>query len=480
MRPKSDPDSVVTTSISFGPASNGEFEPVPANVRAERAVQRLADGASRRAGLSRREWLRSACGTAGALVVLNELSGCRAYQVPDDALHDRAAAREALGGGEFVLDCQTHHVDAAEGAVWQQLNPQYREIFEMASAQSACGKAGKLACLARETYVHEVFAASDTTVAMLSGVPSMSGNPLDNDAIIATREIVAHAAASERLLIQQVVYPNGGPKELEAMEQLAARHVAGFKVYTPYVGTPARPFWLDDQEIGLPFLERVQKVLPRPVVFLHKGLPWPIWDAERASPRDIGPAARQVPGVTLVVYHSGYEPTVIEGPYDPQGKGIDRLIKSCADAGIGKNGNVYAELGGTWFVLMQKPVEAAHTLGKLLTYFGEDRVLWGTDSLFLGTPQGQLDAFRAFQIPPELREKHGYPALTAQIKQKILGLNAARLLGVDPAATRYRITAGLEGLKARAAELGPLGPPTWGPRSRRALLEHQLRQLRRG
>ena len=113
-------------------------------------------------------------------------------------------------------------------------------------------------------------------------------------------------------------------------------------------------------------------------------------------------------------------------------------MKSLADAGIGPGANVYAELGSTWFVLVRRPREAAHVLGKLLLAVGEDNVLWGSDSIWYGSPQPLIDAFRAFQIPQELRERHGYPELTPRIKEKILGLNAARVYGIDPEAARQR------------------------------------------
>jgi hypothetical protein len=63
-----------------------------------------------------------------------------------------------------------------------------------------------------------------------------------------------------------------------------------------------------------------------------------------------------------------------------------------------KNGNVYAELGSTWRFLMRDPDSAAHTIGKLVKYIGEDNVLWGTDSIWYGSPQDQIQAFRTFQI----------------------------------------------------------------------------------
>ena len=42
-----------------------------------------------------------------------------------------------------------------------------------------------------------------------------------------------------------------------------------------------------------------------------------------------------------------------------------------------KGGNVYAELGSTWRYLMRDPDSAAHALGKMLKYIGEDNILWG-------------------------------------------------------------------------------------------------------
>ena len=78
---------------------------------------------------------------------------------------------------------------------------------------------------------------------------------------------------------------------------------------------------------------------------------------------------------------------------------------------------------------MRDPTAAAHTLGKLLTYVGEDRLVWGTDSIWFGTPQDQIQALRSFQISEELQERHGYPALSDELKAKIFGLNSAVLYG---------------------------------------------------
>ena len=99
-------------------------------------------------------------------------------------------------------------------------------------------------------------------------------------------------------------------------------------------------------------------------------------------------------------------------------------------AGIGPGGNVYAELGSTWRAVMGDLDQAAHLLGKLLVAVGEDNIVWGTDSIWYGSPQDQIAAFRAFEITPEYQERFGYPELTMERKAKILGLNATRVFGI--------------------------------------------------
>ena len=189
---------------------------------------------------------------------------------------------------------------------------------------------------------------------------------------------------------------------------------------------------------------------------------------EMSSPSDMGKAAKANPDLTFLVYHSGFQPGVKEGPYDPAGQGVDRLIKAHRDAGLPRNGgNLYAELGSTWRYFMGRPDEAAHVMGKLLATFGEDRIIWGTDSIWYGSPQDQIQAFRAFQISPEYQEKYGYPALTPEAKRKIFGLNAARVYGLDVAALTGP---GLRSARSTYRERPNPSFATYGPSSRREFL----------
>jgi predicted TIM-barrel fold metal-dependent hydrolase len=194
-------------------------------------------------------------------------------------------------------------------------------------------------------------------------------------------------------------------------------------------------------------------------VFVHKGLSN---NTRYGSPADIGPAAAAHPDVSFVVYHSGFEVAQREGPYtdDTANRGVNRLVTTLRGAGIGPGQNVYAELGSTWWHLLRRPDEAAHVVGKLLLAVGEDNILWGTDSIFYGSPQGQIDAFRAFQIPIELQARHGYPALTPKAKTKILGYNAARLYAVEPITEPVGFTR--DELELARVD-HPVPTMTWGP-----------------
>jgi hypothetical protein len=263
-------------------------------------------------------------------------------------------------------------------------------------------------------------------------------------------------------------------KQAAAMEHIHSQYGNhGWKVYPPW-GPTGVGWWLDDPAIADPFIAKA-KELGDPIVCAHKGFPLPTFDAVHADPKDVGPAAVNHPDVKFVIYHSAFETGVPEGPYDPAGGGVNRLVKTVTDHDL-KGKNVYAEMGSAWVLSMNDPVLAQHYVGKLLKYVGEDNVLWGSECVWFGSPQPQIEAFRRLEISCEFQEKYGYPALTRARKEKIFGLNAARLYKVDPKATRQAVD------KSKLAywkgELdGELGGRRWalqepgGPRTRREFLD---------
>jgi predicted TIM-barrel fold metal-dependent hydrolase len=206
---------------------------------------------------------------------------------------------------------------------------------------------------------------------------------------------------------------------------------------------------------------------------VHKGLPFGPRSYEHSKCHDIGVVAKRYPNMNFLIYHSGFVAEKAEGPYegDGSGDGIDTLIKSIVDNEIAPNSNVYAELGSTWRFLMRDPDNAAHALGKLLKYCGEDNVLWGTDSIWYGSPQDQIQAFRTFQISTEFQERYGYPSMTPELRAKIFGLNAMPVYGIDMEEAKLRANAD-EVSRRRDNYMNDPDPRflTYGPKTRREFL----------
>jgi len=305
---------------------------------------------------------------------------------------------------------------------------------------------------------------------VLSFVPSArEAEPVTIQAADAVRRIVDRLPR-HRLLLHGRVNPNQSG-DLEAMDELKERwNVSAWKTYTQF-GPLGRGFFLSD-DVGTRFIEKARSLGVR-VICVHKGLPFGKRSYEHSQCADIGVAAKRFPDVKFLVYHSGFVSSVQEQPYDHAAKrdGTDTLIRSLVENNISENSNVYAELGSTWRFLMRDPEQAAHALGKLVKYCGEDNVLWGTDSIWYGSPQDQIQAFRSFQIAPRLREKHGYAEITPALRAKIFGLSAAKVYGISADEVK-RVTRRDRVSREKAAYAGRPSPHflTYGPKTRREFL----------
>jgi uncharacterized protein len=482
--------------IKLDATSNGEYAPIALDaVERQANAQALAatEHAAKRLGMSRRDYLVSACGAAATLSAFDAVFAAAGrhggrYRVDADAAFEPQLAQAAVGGNEFIFDVQLHHVNP-EGA-WRKNNPAWEAgLRGLPNASAAnCNESDALRCLSRERLLKDVFLDSDTSMAVLSHVPgTIDSNPLSHEDALATKKILDALDGTERLLLHGRVHPNV-PGEMERMQaQAQSVQLAGFKTYTQF-GPRDGPggFWLDDEAHGLPMIERARALKVRNIC-VHKGIPLSPRGAEFAGCRDIGPVAKRFPDMNFIVYHAGFLPARGEGPFDAVNpSGVDDLIESLRRAGIGPGANVYAELGTTWRIVMRNPSVAAHLLGKLLKHVGPDNVLWGTDSIWYGSPQDQIQAMRSFEISTEWQERHGYPALTTELKRKIFGLNGAKVYGLKPEQLVPRLKK--DRVHKAKAEYAPNANPsfaTCGPKNRREFLalraleqsEHGLPQV---
>lgn len=141
------------------------------------------------------------------------------------------------------------------------------------------------------------------------------------------------------------------------------------------------------------------------IICIHKGVVFPGWDASCSDPKDAGVVAKMFPDVAFVVYHSAIELDAAgEGVYNPNNsQGTDRLCRTFEQNEL-KGKNLYAELGSCWAQVMNAPEKAQHVIGKLLKYAGPDNVVWGSECVWLGSPQPQIEAFRNFQISKQFQD----------------------------------------------------------------------------
>ncbi|HET9728588.1 MAG TPA: amidohydrolase family protein [Acidimicrobiia bacterium] len=498
----SDPDGDARLPLDVGPATNGEFIPrLPSRREGQIAssAMALADNSARKLGMDRREFLRTAGGVAAVLATL-DLAACSSsanhagpsptsrsttattgpggtFSVPPTT--DVQACERALSGTEFVVDVHTHHV--MPDGPWVKNAPDTVQLVLGMVPQ--CGATNRLECASRAAYLHDLFLASDTTVAMLSDVPN--SGPADAPMPFADQLGTQHFAeqlthgGARRVLVHNVIAPNFGPlpARLDQMEAAARTgRVSAFKVYTAW-GPNGQGFSLEDPAIGLPVIQHAHDLGVK-IFIAHKGLPLVHFDRAHNQPDDMVAVSRQFPDMQFVVFHGAWDKNVVEGPYRPDASaGIDTFLRALDQHHVPPNSNVWVDLGTVWREVLRNPTTAAHTLGKLLKRVGERRVLWGTDAVWYGSPQAQLQAFRAFTISNEFQSTFGYPALTHAVKERVLGLNAAELFGLDPAATRCALTEDpLTNAKLTAAELRregalPAADRPNGPTTRREMLQ---------
>ena len=446
--------------VSPGPVptqivSNEEFPPLPQTrdqAWVEHAAADLNERAAKRLGVTRRNFLKTSGSMAAAFLVMNSVFG-RFFDILEIELFEPMAFAEQQGAPLFIFDVQTHYVSAAydpmdtesrrKGAVTRDaLLSLRRRARESGLNPQLTSDRGTLDDLSWQNFVKEVFLDSETSIGLISTPPG----PYPQEAVVPPKEMahirdeINRLAGSQRMLAHGIATPQLGKADQDFMALQAEQlKIDAWKCYT---GSCPKGFehgwWMDDEKIAYPMLEQARKLNVKRVC-VHKGLPLgPV--PEYNHPKDLIKAAKDFPDIDYLVYHSGLKSAGSDEIFSKSGE-IPWTTEFCrmkqAEPAIK---NIYMELGSTFGQLVTThPLVCAHLLGQLIHTFGVDHVLWGTDSIWYGTPQWQIEAFRRFQIPDHLIEKHQYQSLTREVKARIFGLNAARVFGIDVVATRNAV-----------------------------------------
>lgn len=453
--------------------SNEEFPPLPQTSAQREVEHRILETAGRlapRLGLNRRDFLRTSGGMATSLLAMNAVFG-RFFDVLPVEAAEPAAFKARTGDPFFIFDVQLHYVGSAydprdeevgrKGAVSKQALVALRRQARRMNPKLA-GDQGTVADLSWANMVKEVFLDSETDIGLISTPPG----PYPNEAVVPPKEMthirdeINRVTQSRRMLAHGLITPQLGQADLDFMDmQAATLKVDAWKGYT---GAAPKGFdrgwFVDDEKIAYPMLERARKLGVKRVC-LHKGLPLgPV--ADYNHPRDMIKAAKDFPDIDFLAYHAGLRnvsPTSqsADVPWTTELCGMKKK-----EPGIV---NLYMELGSTFGQLVTtNPTACAHLLGQVIDAFGADHVLWGTDSIWYGTPQWQIEAFRRFEIPQALIDQHKYTPLTRSVKEQIFGLNAARVFGVDVNAKRNEIPSDyLSRMKMAYLDDGPVRSHRW-------------------
>jgi predicted TIM-barrel fold metal-dependent hydrolase len=466
-----------------------------AQKQVEARVHDLAADTSRRLGISRRRFLAGTGGMAASFLAINKVFGPFFKVDPLEMLVPEAYAQAGAPHDLFVFDDQLHMVRGsrgkavgalrglAEGPTIGPSSGMKANPFNPAGHLDEHGEAWGVWNPALvglpfnpenfllTDFIRQVYLESQVTVGMLTNVPASvidtgkraprnvvearGGEILTAAQTAAARDFINEVAGSRRSLAHGMLYVGKGNLDYihEQIEQNQPDSWKGYNIANA-AKVDDNPLSLmkqwrhDDEQIAYPTFEAIDKAYSIQKaahpgfnnICVHKGL---VNSKERrpeiGHPADLPKAARDWPNLNFITYHACIQPSFFM--YDALAEinagnlreGVPDISWTTEYAVLCRDlTNTYAELGTTWASsIITFPTVAAHIMGQLLKFMGPDRIVFGSDSVWYGSPQWQIEAMWRFQIPEQMRRKYGYPEFTEAHKRKILGLNSARLYGID-------------------------------------------------
>ena len=178
------------------------------------------------------------------------------------------------------------------------------------------------------------------------------------------------------------------------------------KVYQPEDEGPINdrrlwPFYEKAQELGVPLTVHtgVSYVAPQPNSF--------------CKVEQLDDVCNDFPGLQIIAYHAGWPDTEV-------------LAALC-----GKHRNLYMSISGVIGYYERAPYRGYHAIGTAMDWMPSEKIVMGLDLPFDDMKRA-VDYIRNFEMPEELQQQWGYRPLSSEDKANILGLNLARITGIDP------------------------------------------------
>jgi len=430
--------------------SNDEYMPSPQTAKQkeyEARIKALGSELAKKQGTTRRAFFKTAAGMAASYLAMNDTYGpvfgvSRAEAATPEMADERAKSLK----GQFIMDMHTHFLRDDT------------KIMGFVAQRAAVGKAGwnpelvgkeqTIEELKFANYFKEVYMDSDTKVACITGAPSEIPADwfLTNEMKAEARAKINKEAGTRRALAHAIFTPgyDGWMEQVDhAIKDLKPDSMKGYTIGdNSHKDLSKHPWRLDDEKLVYPAYEKFLKAGLKNVC-IHKGLFPP--SVEKQFPnlvaysdvRDVAKAAKDWPQLNFIIYHSAYRWAGGGKPEDAweqfQKTGRIEWVSDLAEI-PSKYGvtNVYGDLGQifAWTVVAEPRLGAA-VMGILGKGLGYDHVVWGTDAVWTGAPQWQIEGLRRLEIPEDMQKKYGFKPLGAApdspIKNAIFGGNNARL-----------------------------------------------------
>ncbi|WP_229736346.1 amidohydrolase family protein [Novosphingobium endophyticum] len=428
--------------------ASDEYLPIPQTAKQHEAEQRLyayADGIAPKLGMSRRRFFQTSAGMAAGFLALNDTFGLLfSVSAAEAAAPEQASERAGALADQFIMDMHTHFLrDDTRLTQFVRL----RKWVAAKGWNSQLAEGGQtIEDLKFDNYFKEVFLDSDTKVALISSAPSEIPEDwfLTNRQMADARERVNASAGSKRMMTHAIITPErpGWLDDLDAALELKPDSLKGYTVGDNTHKELARHPWRMDSEETYRGYEKAAAAGIRNIC-VHKGL-WGRTMDERfpilapyARVGDVAQAAKDWPQLNFIIYHAGYrldDPGWALAEFERTGRieWVTDLAQIPEKHGIT---NVYADLGQIFAqTLIAQPRICAAIMGQLIKGLGADHVCWGTDAVWTGSPQWQIEGLRRLEIPEDMQKAHGFSPLgpaNGEVKAAIFGRNNAQLYGLD-------------------------------------------------
>jgi predicted TIM-barrel fold metal-dependent hydrolase len=223
-----------------------------------------------------------------------------------------------------------------------------------------------------------------------------------------------------RVILYGPVNPLATQEAVEDMERMVAEHdIRGIKLYPAqfYRGRTIE-HRLDDPQFGFPLIERAVELGIKSVA-VHKALPFGPMSAAPFSPADVEGAVGMFPDINFEVVHSGFA-----------------FLEETAF--MMRHENFWANLEVTASLAVTQPRRFQEALAILLAAGGEDRIVLATGCTLVHA-RPTIEAIYDMEIEKDILDRYQSPALTMDIKRKILGENFLRMHEIDSGELRKQI-----------------------------------------